>query len=88
MNVKKKFRNKLRIFESFNGKNALQWSDGLADSDGSTPVLLGIKQKNLEEEPEDKSPKCSKGKQLKRQRLNTIISNIFRYQIFLGVRRF
>ena len=49
MNVKKKFRSKLRIFDSFSGKGDWYQDDGYKDD--SVPVLLAVKQR-LEEQKE------------------------------------
>jgi len=75
MNVKKKFRTKLRIFDSFSGKSDLCRSESFAES--STPVLLGIKQKS--EEDKDELVKYEKlpVKSLRRQRsASTLLEKI------------
>ena len=74
MNVKKKFRSKLRIFDSFGGKGDNQ-DDG--DMDDTVPVLLAVKerlegQKESQEEVEGQEEAVkidkSQDKSLKRQR--------------------
>ena len=67
MNVKKKFRSKLRIFDSFNGKSDLYSSESSAER--STPILLGIKQRTEEDKEEPVKTENSPAKSLRRQRL-------------------
>ena len=85
MNVKKKFRSKLRIFESFNGKTA--WYQDDSCKDDSVPVLLAVKQGLEEQEVEKETHKLvvgqeepvklekSKDKSLRRQRYETVFLN-------------
>ena len=82
MNVKKKFRSKLRIFESFNGKT--DWYQDDSYKDDSVPVLLAVKQRLEEQEVEKEThklvegqegpakPEKSKDKSLRRQRYETV----------------
>ena len=82
MNVKKKFRSKLRIFESFNGKT--DWYQDDSCKDDSVPVLLAVKQGLEEQEVEKETHKLvvgqeepvklekSKDKSLRRQRYETV----------------